>query len=103
MSDFTKTTDYTALFEYATLQKINGEPDYTQLKNLLEKLKANATKISGELGGGTFGHLGLVLPPTEYANISAVPFIKPRHPGNLVLPYNLTERNEDFRRATHKK
>ena len=103
MSDFIKKTDYTTLFEYATLPKIHGEPDYEQLKNIKDKLKTNATKILSDLGGGRFGHLGLVLSPVEYANISAVPYVRPLHPGPLVLPPNLTERNVDHRRTAHKK
>ena len=81
MSDNAKQTDFTTLFEYATLSKIHGEPDYDQLKILKDKLKANATKIPSDLGGGNFGHLGLVLSPAEYANVSAVPYVRPVHPG----------------------
>ena len=41
--------------------------------------------------------------PAEYANILAVPYTRPLHPGPLVLPPNLTEHNEIRRRADHKK
>ena len=34
MSDDTKKTDYTKHFEYPSLPKIHGEPDYEQLKIL---------------------------------------------------------------------
>ena len=72
-------TDYTTLFEFPTLPKIYDEPDYDQLKDLKDKLKTNATKIPSDLGEGDFGHLCLVLSPAEYANISAVPNIRPLH------------------------
>ena len=68
-------TDYTNRFEFPTLPKIHGEPEYDQLKEIKDKLKTNATKIPSDLGGGAFGHLDFVLAPAEYANISAVPYI----------------------------
>ena len=103
MSEYIKKTDYTTLFEYPSLPRIHGEPDYESLNALKDKLKANATKIPSELGGGTFGHLGLVLTPTEYTNISITPYVRPIHPGPLHIPPNITERNEARRRSEHKK
>ena len=70
MSDYIKSTDYTNIFEYPLLPNIYEEPDFEQLKNLKDELKKNATKISSKLGGDAFGHLGLVLSPSEYSNIS---------------------------------
>ena len=103
MSDNAKQIDFTTLFEYATLSKINGEPDYDQFKILKDKLKANATKIPSDLGGGNFGHLGLVLSPAEYANVSAVPYVRPLHPGVLVIPNALSDRTETRLRNEHKR
>ena len=87
--------DFVTLFEYPTLPKIHGEPDYPQLKDLKDKLKTNATKITSDLGGGGHGHLGLVLTPAEYATVSAVPYVEPAHPGPLIIPPNCTERTEN--------
>ena len=98
-----KTTDYTSSFEYPVIQKIHGEPDYAQLKNLKDKLKANAAKIPSDLGGGGHGHLGLVLSAIEYANVSAIPYVRPLHPGPVVIPPNATERTEKRRRDEHKR
>jgi hypothetical protein len=103
MSENAKQTDFAKLFEYATLPKIHGEPDYDQLKVLKDKLKANATKIPSDLGGGAFGHLGLVLSPAEYANVSAVPYVRPLHPGVLVIPNASSERTETRLRNEHKR
>ena len=94
MSSTTKATDYTMAFEYTSLNKIHGEPDYEQLKVLKDKLKTNATKIPSDLGGGGFGHLGLVLSPAEYANISPVPYVHPLHHGVLTIPNNAFEQTE---------
>ena len=89
-----ETADFLALFEYRTLPKIHGEPDYSQLKNLKDKLRTNALKITSDLGGGAHGHLGLVLLPTEYENASATPYNKPSHPGPLTVPAAATARQE---------
>ena len=75
MRDYIEKIDVTTFFEYPTLPKIHGEPDYKQLRNLKDKLKTNATKISSDLGGGGYGHLGLVLSRSEYANISAMAYV----------------------------
>ena len=96
-------TDYSKRFEFPTLPKIHGEPEYDQLKEMKDELKTNATKIPSDLGGGAFGHLGLVLTPAEYANISAVPYIRPVHPGVLNIPAAASERTEKRRRDQHKK
>ena len=50
--------DYTTFFAVKVLPKIHGEPDYVQLKKLKDLLKANATKVTSDLGGGAHGHLG---------------------------------------------
>ena len=67
--------DYTTLFPYKSLPKIHGEPTYDDIKTLKDKLRANATKITSELGGGAHGHLGLILTAVEYASVSATPYI----------------------------
>ena len=57
-----KNIDYaTTYFETIILDQIKGRPDYPQLHKLFQTLKANASKVPSELGGGLFGHLGLLL------------------------------------------
>ena len=75
--------DYTKKFEVSTLPRIHGKPDYSKLKVLKDLLKANAFRVSSNLGGGAHGHLGLVLTPVEYATVSATPYVCPPHPGPL--------------------
>ena len=70
-------------FEYPTLTRIHGAPTYDTLKTLKDQLKANATSVTSDLGGGNHGHLGLVLDAPEYVNVSVVPYVRPLHPGNL--------------------
>ena len=67
--------DYLKFFAMKTLPKIHGEPDYPQLKTLKDHLKANASRVTSELGGGGHGHLGLILTPVEYVTVSPVPYI----------------------------
>ena len=72
-------------FEYPTLTRIHGAPTYDTLKTLKDQLKANATSVTSDLGGGNHGHLGLVLDTLEYNNVSPVPYDRPLHPGNLTI------------------
>ena len=85
-------------FIHPTLTPIRGEPEYSTLKVLKNELKANASKVSSDLGGGNHGHLGLVLTPAEFAMISAVPYVRPIHPGNLTIPAGT--RNHEANRLT---
>lgn len=77
-------------FEFKELTTIQGRPTYETLKTLHNQLKANAKSVRSQLGGGTFRHLGLVLTPNQYAQISNIPFVHPALPGPLVLPNNPT-------------
>ena len=95
-------SDFLSLFEYRALTKINGEPTYESLKRLKEQLKANATKIISNIGGGQHGHLGLVK-PLEYGNASAIPYVRPPPPVPLVIQPSTTARQENTIREDYKK
>ena len=80
------TIDYIKMhFKYETLTKVHNCSTYDSLKTIKNKLKANASKVASNLGGGRHGHLGLVLTPAEYALVTAMPYIRPVFPGPLVL------------------
>ena len=68
-------------FEFPSLTRIHGKPTYASLKIIKDELFANATAVTSDLGGGAHGHLGLVLTPAEYVAVSAVPYVRPAHPG----------------------
>ena len=53
-------------FQHPELTKIVGEPTHTSLTILINELKANAQSVHSNLGGGVYGHLGLVLSPVDY-------------------------------------
>ena len=78
-------------FEFKEPTRILGWPTYDTLEELHNQLKANAKTVFSNLGGGTFGYLGLVLSPGQYAMLTNVPFDRPNHPGQLVIPANATQ------------
>jgi len=80
MSDQYKTIDFSPLFQHKVLTRVYGVPDFDSIKTLEDELKANASSVQTELGGGQFGHLGLVVSPTQYANASQVPYDRPAQP-----------------------
>ena len=68
------------------------------------RIKANTSIITSNLGGGAHGHLGLVLTNAEYALVSAIPYVRPVHPGPLVLPAGagVTNLQQEIARDQHK-
>ena len=75
------------IFEYADLTVIHGEPTYETLKTMVNQLKANARAVRTTLGGGQHGYLGLLLSQQQYNVIApGTPFVRPAHPGPLVIP-----------------
>ena len=89
-------------FEVPTLTRIHGEPTYFKLKELKNELKSNATSVTTDLGGGANGHLGLVLTPAEYNVVSQDPYVRPVHPGALVIPAGTAQHEATRLRTDHK-
>ena len=85
------TIDYTTSFQYPTPTKITGEPTYQSLKTLHSELKANASSIESNLGGGDHGYLGLVLLDANYALVTPTAFVAPTFPNALVIPATATQ------------
>ena len=79
-------------FKYPTPTPITGKPTNKSLKRLKNELRANASSVDTDLGGGDHGYLGLVLTDVEYANINPTPqaFIAPAFPGTLTIPATAT-------------
>ena len=83
--------DYaTTYFEKAVLTKISGRPDYKALHELFKELKANAASVMSDLGGGMYGHLGLLLTPVAYLRLTPHPYVRPAMPAALVIPHGTT-------------
>ena len=59
-----------AAFPHPVLTPIIGKPNFTTLRRLQKELYANACVITTELGGGAFGHLGIVIPEVAYLELT---------------------------------
>ena len=80
------TVDYiAAYFPYKTITKISEWPTYDTLKTLKKMIKAYASSVISDLGGGQHGHLGLVVPDVEYNRITDYTYTKPTHLGELKI------------------
>ena len=100
--------DYAAtFFKYKTPIPIHGTPTSTTLKRLKTELRANASSVESDLGGGDHRYLGLVLPDDKYSSISLNPFVPPHFPGalnidseaNHIVALNLRESHHEARRS----
>ena len=88
-------------FEYPDLTKIHGEPTSESLFKLRNELKANAQSVYSNLSDGAHGHLALVLSARQYALLTAVPFIRPAHPGALLIPAGTTAPMSEVLKNAH--
>jgi hypothetical protein len=59
-----------AIFPHPILPTAQGEPDYQIIHAIRKSLEANSRAIDTHLGGGTLGHLGLIVSDASYAMIS---------------------------------
>jgi hypothetical protein len=79
--------DVMASFHHPVLPTVQGEPDYQTIHATRKFLQANSREINTHLGGGTLGHLGLVILDASYAmnapTTDAVPTLwtTPQAPG----------------------
>ena len=89
-------------FKYPNPTPINGKPTNKSLKRLKAELRANASSVDTDLGGGDHGYLGLILTDAEYANVAATPFLPPNFPAALTIPANATTVQALELRKTHK-
>ena len=53
-------------FPVKTPTLVRGEPTYNDFKRIKTELRANASSVGSNLGGGNHGHLFLVLTDAEY-------------------------------------
>jgi hypothetical protein len=57
-------------FPHPVFPTVQGEPDYQTIHVTRKFLPANSRAIDTHLGGGTLGHLGLIISDASYAIIS---------------------------------
>jgi hypothetical protein len=79
--------DVIAIFPHPVLPTVQGEPDYQTIHATWKSLQANSRVIDTHLGGGTLGHLGLIISDASYAMIAPTTdagptlLISPQAPG----------------------
>jgi hypothetical protein len=59
-----------ATFTHPVLPTVQGEPDYQTIHAIRKFLQANSRAIDTHLGGGTLGHLGIIISDESYTMIS---------------------------------
>ena len=64
-------------------------------------MKTNTAQVTSDLGGGSKCHLGLVLTHPEYTQICAFSYVKPVHPGTLVIAAGTTQYDVTWLREEH--
>jgi hypothetical protein len=62
--------DVMASFPHPVLPTVQGEPDYQTIHATRKFLQASSRAIDTHLGGGTLGHLGLIVSDAHYAMIA---------------------------------
>ena len=88
-------------FPKPDLSKILGLPTYDSLHQMQLELKSNALSVHSNLGGGTHGHLGLLMTAAQYALVSDAPYERPEHPGILHIPHAATRVASDALKRTY--
>ena len=83
--------DYaTSYFKYATPTHVHGKPTNKALKRLKNELRAKASSVESDLGGGDHGYLGIVLTDAKYTRVSTISFVASNFPPVLIVPSTST-------------
>jgi hypothetical protein len=97
--------DVIASFPHPVLPTVQGEPYYQTIHAILKSLQANSRAIDTHLGGGTLGHLGLIVSDSSYAMIApetddgTTLWISPQSPGRV--PANTDGTSAQISAARH--
>jgi uncharacterized coiled-coil protein SlyX len=101
----TMVNEYDIIAKFATksLTIINGEPNYTQLRQLRSEVYGNVTQVPTAYGGGAHGHLGAVMPDAAYVIKTGHLFVIPADPGeyDTTIPGNAGTANRARLEAAH--
>jgi hypothetical protein len=85
--EYATVEDVIASFPHPVPPKVQGEPDYQKIHAIRKSLQENSRAIDTHLGGGTLGHLGLIVSDASYAMIAPATdagttlWINPQAPG----------------------
>ena len=81
-----------AAFPKPTLTPIEGRPTPANIQLLTQELYQNALSQPSTLGGGSNGHIGMVMTAAKYAEGSAEPYIEPTAPpADIILSTTPTD------------
>jgi hypothetical protein len=69
--------DIISSLPHQTLPTVQGEPDYQTIHAIRKFLQANSRAIDTHLGGGTLGHMGLIVSYASYAMIPLATYAGP--------------------------
>jgi hypothetical protein len=69
--------DVIASFPHPILPTVQDEPDYQTIHAIWKSLQANSRAVDTHLGGGTLGHLGLIVSYASYAMIAPATYTGP--------------------------
>jgi hypothetical protein len=67
---YTTVKDVIASFTHPVLPTVQDEPDYQTILSIWKLLQASSRAIDTHFGGGTHGHLGLIVSDASYAMIA---------------------------------
>ena len=98
--------DYvTVYFPHKTPTLVLGEPTYNDIKRIKTELRADASSVESDLGGGDHGYLFLTLSDTEYLLIPGITAIvvPPTWPGTYTVDQGFTQLKALQAREQHKK
>ena len=80
-------------FNHQTLNRISGNPTYYDVQKLYKKSKVSVQSVPLTHGGGSNGHLGLIINTTAYDRINPeTAYARPTLPAALGSPpHNITQ------------
>ena len=98
-----KTTDkITAKFNVKTLPKIEGEPDYEGINEMMQLLYSNTATLPTPQGGGHHRHICIIMKPTLYTTLTTTAWKNPPDPGvHPTIPTNATAALRDQLQLQH--
>jgi hypothetical protein len=94
---YSTVNDVMARFNHPILPTVEGEPYYQTIHATRKFIQANSRAIDTHLGGGTLGHLGIIISDASYAMIApptaeALPlWVTPNAPGQAPASTDRTE------------
>ena len=84
--------------------KINGQPSNRDITKLKRELAKITSSVATDLGGGKHGHVGIIIPESEYVKISegGAKFDIPSHPGHYPTTVSSVAATRSKQEAAHK-